>query len=163
MGDDVHAPRAIYTAGYEGLDIDTFTRLLTSEAVDCLVDVRFTPRSRKPGFSKTALERRVRDNRVRYVHLPQLGTPTALRRAFHASGDWPALVNGDAEWLSQHPSVLGELERLAGGSTVALLCFEANVERCHRSLLVRRLMQGSLRPMAWKDLSRDGWRALAHP
>ncbi|HEX3811727.1 MAG TPA: DUF488 domain-containing protein [Mycobacteriales bacterium] len=45
----------LVSLGYEGRGIDVLVSQLVEESVTVLVDVRLTPLSRKPGFSKRRL------------------------------------------------------------------------------------------------------------
>lgn len=46
----------VYTSGYEGKTIDGFVRQLKEHGIALLVDIRELPLSRKPGFSKSAIQ-----------------------------------------------------------------------------------------------------------
>jgi uncharacterized protein (DUF488 family) len=59
----------ICTIGYEGLDIDAFMSLLAENDIETVVDVREMPLSRKPGFSKKALEAALNLSGRDYVHM----------------------------------------------------------------------------------------------
>ncbi|RUA22066.1 DUF488 domain-containing protein [Billgrantia gudaonensis] len=67
---------ALFTAGYEGIDIDTFLKRLRDAGVDKVIDVRQYPISRKPGFSKTAFSSRLRAAGIDYEHIRELGCPS---------------------------------------------------------------------------------------
>jgi len=41
----------LFTTGYEGLDLQAFVRCLEDNGIQCVLDVRENPFSRKPGFS----------------------------------------------------------------------------------------------------------------
>lgn len=59
----------LYSAGYEGMDHATF--IATVQARDFMVmDVRFTPSSRNPDWSRSRLSKALGE---RYVHVPELG------------------------------------------------------------------------------------------
>ena len=47
--------RKLYTIGYSGFDIESFIDKLLLNEIECLIDVREIPISRKKGFSKNAL------------------------------------------------------------------------------------------------------------
>ena len=53
--------RDLFTAGYEGINIDTFISNLLAKNINCVLDVRALPLSRKPGFSKNKLADRLKD------------------------------------------------------------------------------------------------------
>lgn len=48
----------LFTIGYEQTTVPAFQAALTGAKVDLLVDVRAVAASRRPGFSKTALDRK---------------------------------------------------------------------------------------------------------
>lgn len=48
-------PPGLWSAGYEGRDIDSFVASLLDSRIGVVADVRLTPISRKKGFSKTRL------------------------------------------------------------------------------------------------------------
>lgn len=133
----------MYATGYQGLIIDDLLGLIQPEPIDCLVDVRLTPISRKPHFSKTALRSVLQNHHVDYVHLPELGSPQPLRQALQASGDWGAFAAGYNAWTAHQTPALEALEFIMSRSTVVLLCFEADPGVCHRSLLVAKLVERS--------------------
>lgn len=77
----------LFTLGYEGLRIDGLLAIIGGHPIDMIVDVREHPLSRKPGFSKRALQEPLEQMRVDYVHIPKLGSPTAMRCQFKESGE----------------------------------------------------------------------------
>jgi uncharacterized protein (DUF488 family) len=129
--------------GYEGRTQQDLCELLTENGVTVLCDVRLTPISRKPGLSKTALGHAVRSIGLEYRHLPALGNPKWNRAGF--GGDLAALAAARstfAQILTADPDAgraLAELRELATDHVVALLCFEADESRCHRSVLLDQL------------------------
>ncbi|QJX02842.1 DUF488 domain-containing protein [Alcanivorax sp. IO_7] len=66
----------LHTAGYEGVDIETFVGRLLDAGVDQVIDVRQYPISRKRGFSKTALSKCLAGAGIDYCHLRELGCPS---------------------------------------------------------------------------------------
>ncbi|MEU6036039.1 DUF488 domain-containing protein [Actinomadura sp. NPDC047616] len=124
--------------GYQGHDLGSFLALLSADGVSLLVDVRLTPISRKRGFSKRALSEALASVGIDYEHARPLGNPKdnragfsgpreeleAARRKFSAELARPAAQ----EWLA----MIGEW---ASRRRVALLCFEADQERCHRDVV----------------------------
>ena len=63
--------------GYEGLSVDQLVARLQADGIEVLVDVRMTPLSRKPGFSKRALSEALSAAGIRYVHDRRLGNPNS--------------------------------------------------------------------------------------
>jgi uncharacterized protein (DUF488 family) len=133
------AATGIVGIGYEGLDLEQFVARLLENRIDVLVDVRLTPISRKRGFSKTALGEAVSTAGVEYVHLPELGNPKADRPGFagdaqelsDARGRYTDLLDAEAA-----DAALDRLAALAEHNRVAVMCFEADEERCHRHVVL---------------------------
>ncbi|MGW1543242.1 DUF488 family protein, N3 subclade [Streptomyces sp. NPDC002309] len=134
--------REIWSAGYEGRDIDSFVASVRAARIDAVVDVRLTPISRKPGFSKTRLREALHAAGVEYVHLRALGNPKDNRAPF-----WEGrLKEGQARYRSlleakEACTELTQLAELAGTSRVAVLCFEQDAQRCHRTVVIEEIRQ----------------------
>ncbi|HZM84368.1 MAG TPA: DUF488 domain-containing protein [Candidatus Limnocylindrales bacterium] len=130
--------------GYEGQNIHSFIDLLLVQGVTRLVDVRLTPISRKPGFSKTALSHALAAADISYMHLPALGNPKSNRAGF--AGNTAELANARQYFVRQirrpaAESALDTIVELAASQRVAVLCFEANEERCHRHVVLTQARQ----------------------
>ncbi|WP_083983658.1 DUF488 domain-containing protein [Actinomadura hibisca] len=124
--------------GYQGHDVDSFLARLAFEAVGTVVDVRLTPISRKRGFSKRALAAALADAGIDYLHMPELGNPKDNRPGFAA--DPATLAQAKARYaahIDTEPARrrLASIAELAADRRVALLCFEADRERCHRDVV----------------------------
>ena len=125
----------LLSIGYEQRSVDQLVEALKSHQVSVLVDVRLTPVSRKKGMSKRALAATLGDAGIKYVHESDLGNPRDNRDGFR---------KGDPEALSvyaDHLREAGELalqrvSEMAANTRVALLCFERDRKRCHRSIII---------------------------
>jgi uncharacterized protein (DUF488 family) len=109
--------------------------------VQLLVDVRESPRSRKPGFAGAALARRLAARGIDYLHLRELGAPPALREELRRTGDIAAFLAAYAAHLEQQAEALQRLASLAATATVAVMCLETDPSRCHRSVVARYLRE----------------------
>jgi len=69
--------KELFTVGYEGVTIEVFIANLRANNVECVLDVRELPLSRKRGFSKTQLGQALNDADIRHIHLRELGTPSS--------------------------------------------------------------------------------------
>jgi uncharacterized protein (DUF488 family) len=126
-----------------GALIDTLRRL----HVSTVVDVRMHAISRKPGLSKTALSLHLAKADIGYVHLPALGNPKDNRTDYRLG--LPAARRRFRHRLKNPTAqaALKEAAELASQGVVALLCFEARHDTCHRACVAdalrRRLPEAS--------------------
>jgi len=134
------ARQCFYTIGYEGRAPADFIALLLDSGVKRLVDVRYNPISRKPGFSKNVLKEALAARGIDYVHIRQLGVPTELRPSQSARQSDSDPFDAYAQTIL--PGAQAELWQAAELLTEmpsALMCFEADHQMCHRSILARVL------------------------
>ena len=124
----------LYTLGYASYTQSAFIEQLAALGVHTLVDVRESPRSRKPGFGGAALQRRLAEHGIDYVHLRSLGAPRPLRDALAASGDREAFLRDYAAHAAQQDEI-ERLAALAREGVVAAMCLETDPALCHRSVL----------------------------
>ncbi|WP_241560801.1 DUF488 family protein [Bordetella avium] len=125
----------IFTIGYEGIDLSRFLFLLEQSGVETVVDIREMPLSRKPGFSKTALRAALNLAGYEYVHIGALGCPKDVRNQYREDGNWSAYKRGFLRYLATQEAPIAELSAMASTSSCALLCFEADHNYCHRSMV----------------------------
>lgn len=131
----------LFTVGYEGLTLQQCIRLLIVYGVELLVDVRDLPLSRKKGFSKKPLSLAVAEAGKEYLHLKALGCPPDIRHDYRDDGDWGRYVARYNTVLGNRVSALHELSILSREKRCALLCYEADAQYCHRSLIAWELQQ----------------------
>ena len=130
------AVKTVYTAGYEGESIDTFFEKLLEAGVQRLVDVRYNAISRKYGFSKGRLRGLCEQRNIDYVHLRQLGIPSSQRRSLRTVGDYQKLMRKyERSILPKVSHVQREALQLVQELPSVLVCFEADVDYCHRGRL----------------------------
>lgn len=131
---------AIWTIGYEQATQPAVIAALRDAGVGVLADIRNLPLSRRPGFSKSALEAAAEQTGIAYRHFKHLGTPPegreAARRGDHAGLE--RSYSGQLE-LPEALAQMAELRALAAEKRVALLCYERSATKCHRSLLYEAL------------------------
>lgn len=125
----------VFTIGYEGLHINDFVSLLSEHGIETVVDIRELPLSRKPGFSKKALANVLGLSGLEYVHVVELGCPKPVRDGYRQDGDWKRYTTGFLNHLKSQRDAIAELASLVQSSTCALLCYEANFNFCHRSMV----------------------------
>jgi uncharacterized protein (DUF488 family) len=133
----------LFTIGYEGIDTARFVSLLVEHGVQTVVDVREVPYSRKPGFSKRALAELLAERRLGYVHMVELGCPKAVRDGHREDGNWQRYTERFLEHLGQQEAAMSRLCGLANASSCALLCYEADFNDCHRSMVANAVHEHS--------------------
>lgn len=145
----------LFTIGYEGLGMDEFMSLLAENDIETIVDVREMPLSRKPGFSKKSLESALNLSGREYVHLVALGCPKPVRDQYREDGDWKRYTKGFLKHLAMQDDAVAGLVALAATSNCALLCYEADHNFCHRSMVadaVKKVAKTKTRHLQASDL-----------
>ena len=145
VGRGVDAERAlndekvIYTLGYEGLSLEAYINRLLKHDVRLLCDVRRNPFSRKFGFSKGMLGRYLPELGIGYLHVPELGIRSELRRGLD---DYTELFRDYRSRLPEWGASLRELEcLLEQHGRIALTCYERAHQSCHRHCISDYLEQ----------------------
>lgn len=138
----------LLTAGYEGEDQDGFIAKLKAAKVEVLVDTREIPLSRKRGFSKNGLAERLASEGIEYRHFKELGTLKSWRTEYYADKDWGKLADRYSEGLSGLSASLKEVYDLSSERRICLFCFEADHNRCHRSILAEHLVHHFSSPVS---------------
>jgi uncharacterized protein (DUF488 family) len=126
----------LYTIGYEGTDIDRFIGTLTAAGVKVLADLRALPLSRKKGFSKSALQKRLQREGIEYVHFRDLGDPKNGRVAAR-QGRYSTFRRIYSRHLRtpEARAALTELSKIAEYAPTCLMCFERDPVVCHRLMV----------------------------
>jgi len=132
--------RELFTAGYEGINIDTFISNLLAKNINCILDVRALPLSRKPGFSKNKLANRLKDVDIQYVHLGALGSPKDVREKLKSTRDYPTFFKTMDTYLSGQKNALEIAYSYVTNSTCCLMCFEHFAEQCHRKIVAKKII-----------------------
>jgi len=132
-----------YTVGYEKKTIEQFIKLLKIKKISTVVDVRKNPVSQyKPEFSKENLERTLYQNGIRYVHYPELGVPSEIRRKLGETGDYEWFF----KWYDENViPKLSEVDLKTIGYPIAIMCVEYDPTRCHRHRIALALEKQGLR------------------
>lgn len=131
----------LYTIGYEGISLEEYMVRLLKNDVKVLVDVRNNPLSMKYGFSKSQLKKYCASLDIGYVHIPEVGIPSNQRQALNTQSDYDRLSAAyRRNNLSTTRSYQSEiLKLLKQHKRVALTCFEANINQCHRKPLAEAI------------------------
>lgn len=148
------APRQIYTAGYEGAQVEGFLNRLLKNGIRQIIDVRANPVSRKYGFHKSTLARIAGYLDMDYLHFPQLGIPSGWRAHLSNGDDYASLFERYArEILPLEESAIGKVGDLMKQKPSVLICREANPDSCHRSRLAAHLSKIAAMPI--RDIGKE--------
>ena len=131
----------LFSIGYEGKSIDKYLCELVANGVQLLCDVRKNPLSRKYGFSKKQLKKCVEGLGIEYRHMPQLGIESLDRKSLCCFSDYQKLFGRyEKTTLRNERAAIDEIVGFVGKhSRVAITCFEADHEWCHRSRVASAL------------------------
>jgi uncharacterized protein (DUF488 family) len=133
----------LFTIGYEQRKSDEFFEGLKINRIKLLADIRAIAFSRRKEFSKTALSAKLAEMGIEYIHLRDLGGPKELRDKVRADGDYGFFFREYARYLDEQKEALETLIDLAGRKTACLLCYEKDVNRCHRRAVAERIRETS--------------------
>jgi uncharacterized protein (DUF488 family) len=135
--DDLGPIGALISVGYGGRRHGDFIRLLVEHRVSLVIDVRLTPTTRVPGFSRSALSRALPMAGIEYYHEPRLGNPPDNRESFRSGDVQEGRARFEAILMGPARSALFELIIRARVRRVAVLCAERGSARCHRHVIVQ--------------------------
>lgn len=144
----LHTKLTIYTVGHSTHSLDDFVVLLRAYGINRLVDVRTIPRSRhNPQFNRDTLGKFLRNRRISYRHMKNLG---GLRHTLAGSlntGWCNASFRGFADYMQtpEFTAAVEKLVELAKEKITAIMCAEAVPWRCHRSLVADALTVRGIR------------------
>ena len=128
--------RILYTIGYQGVPLEEFAECLMGHDVGCLIDVRANAISRKKGFSKKALSEYISGCGLEYVHLPTAGILSQERKKVKTDADIDNLLFDYKTKMEQKPYPYKQvLDVVMRYESSALMCFEEDHNKCHRSVL----------------------------
>lgn len=134
---------AVFSIGYEGLTIDAFLNKLIANNITVVVDVRNNPQSMKYGFSKKSFKQYIESAGMKYIHIPELGIPSAMRKGLGESVSHKTLFEAyETKLLPNHEAEIKQLIDLTNqDERIALVCFESDHNFCHRHTLIEHLQE----------------------
>lgn len=159
IGNRQEAKCAVYTVGYEGLQIDGLLNLLLREGIQQLIDVRHNPVSRRYGFHKSTLSSLCQKLSIEYKHTPELGIPSELRANLHHVRDYERVFEQYEKKVL--PNYLASVEQVTAwiqARPSVLLCMEADPRLCHRTRLARQVSRKT--GLAVRDLREEACNTL---
>lgn len=129
----------IFSIGHSNIPVETLLDLLESAQIEVVADVRTVPHSRYvPQFNAEPLGAKLAERRIRYL-------PFGRQLGGRPDGDEFYDEEGHVRYdrLAESAEFRAGIERvLAGGRKyrIALLCSEEDPARCHRHLLIGRVL-----------------------
>jgi uncharacterized protein (DUF488 family) len=133
----------LFTIGYEQARSAAVIDELKRAGVGLIVDTRAVAASRRPGFSKRQLAAGLDEAGIGYLHLQKLGTPKEGRDAARA-GNLAKLFDLYEKHIAR-PEAREQLDELTqlvrSGRPVCLLCYERDVEHCHRKRIAELICE----------------------
>jgi uncharacterized protein (DUF488 family) len=133
--------RKLYSIGYTGFSVQEFISTLTDNGVECLIDTRELPISRKRGFAKTALQGHLLDAGLDYRHCRLLGSPRSDRHEVRVTGDYRKFFSAMRRHLAsvEAASAIQDVIQIARTKASCLMCCCPDWRLCHRSCVVEAI------------------------
>lgn len=131
----------LFTLGYEGITIESFLNKLVKNNVKVLCDIRKNAVSMKYGFSKNQFHDILEKMDIKYVHIPSLGIISNKRKNLDSKVKYATLFSEyEKTTLKNELKSLEYIHQLLKvQKRVALTCFEASHNQCHRSRVANAL------------------------
>ncbi|MDO8537404.1 MAG: DUF488 family protein [archaeon] len=125
----------IFSIGYEGKTIDFFLNELIQNNISLLIDVRKNAFSMKKNFSKNHLIKCLKNSGINYLHFPELGIDSDKRKNLETVKDYQKLFEEYKQNLEAKKQEITKIKELGQTQKIALMCFEADKNFCHRGIL----------------------------
>ena len=127
-----------YTVGHSTYEIDEFIKLITSNKVDCIVDVRSQPYSKfVPQYNREKFKIELLKHEIKYIFMGNLlGARWTDEHLLMDSGivDFEKVI----ETRDFKYGIFRLLDGIKKGYTIAIMCSEKEPSECHRFSLVSR-------------------------
>jgi uncharacterized protein (DUF488 family) len=135
--------RILFTIGYEGLSLEEYLNKLLINNIKVLCDIRKNPQSMKYGFSRNQLNNACSGVGIEYVHIPELGIESRYRQNLSSQKDYDMLFEKYRNTtLESSKLFLNKIEKMIQiKNRIALTCFEANQNQCHRKQVADKLVE----------------------
>lgn len=133
--------RKLYSIGYTGFSVQELIATLIENDVECLIDTRELPISRKKGFSKSALQSHLLDAGLDYRHFRWLGSPRSDRHEVRETGDYGKFFSSVRQHLAtaDATTALRDVIEIARTKSSCLMCCCSDWRLCHRSCVVEAI------------------------
>ena len=134
--------QCLYTIGYEGSSLENYLNRLIKNNIKTVIDVRDNPISMKYGFSKNSLKNFLNKMGIEYIHIPELGITSSLRKKYLQ----PVNIDHEGLFSIYKEEILPDKNKyfdkiyssLIKQNRIALTCFEADYKLCHRSIVAEK-------------------------
>ena len=143
----------LFTIGHSNQTLDDFLGLLRQHRIEAVADVRTVPRSRYvPHFSAGPLSEALAGRGIAYIPMGrELGGRPEGDEFYDEEGH---VLYGQLAAAPAFRSGLDQVLAEAQSSRIALLCSEEDPNRCHRHLLIGRVLRARGVPVS--HIRRDG-------
>lgn len=133
--------RKLWTVGYTGYTSEAFLGTLQEHGIECLLDIREIPISRKRGFSKSALSELLRAVGIEYRHFRVLGSPRRYRHELRRTGDYRRFFKKMASHLAcaEAEKSIEVVASIARKQSSCLMCCCPDWQCCHRKCVVEAI------------------------
>ena len=139
----------VFTIGHSTRTLPELIAMLAAAGVDCVVDVRRIPRSRRyPQFNGEDLAKTLPEAGILYRHLPGLGGRRGRRDGPSPNTLWrEAGFRNFADYAetTEFRTAFAALLALAAEHRVAIMCAEAVWWRCHRRIITDYLIAAGVK------------------
>ncbi len=129
----------IYTIGHSNLPLKSFLKLLNSDGITLLADIRSLPGSNaNPQFDKENLEKELPKSGIKYIWIKELGGRRYGLGVKSPNKCWKnSSFRGYADYMmtDNFKNGIKELLTLTKKDTVAIMCGESLYWRCHRIMV----------------------------
>ena len=133
----------MYTIGYEGISLEKYINKLIVRDIRVLCDVRKNAFSMKYGFSKNQLKNACDAVGIKYMQFSELGVESSKRKELINQEDYDDLFSDyciNTLTTENAKSAMAKiLVLLMKFERVALTCFEADINQCHRKHLASQI------------------------
>lgn len=132
----------LFSIGYEGISLETYINKLIQNDVHVLCDVRKNAFSQKYGFSKNQLQKACEGVGIQYLHIPELGIESDKRQTLNSQKDYDILFEQyEQTTLKEKKEYIFKIQHIIEvEKRVALTCFEKDPAQCHRTRIIKVLM-----------------------
>jgi uncharacterized protein (DUF488 family) len=134
------ASHKLFTIGYEGASVEELVAALRAAGATRLIDIRYSPYSKRDAFSREALAPAIEAYGIAYAHIRALGNPPAGREAARLGhrAIYREIFMGHLDGAEGQDGLRQALA-FAKAQRSCLMCLERAARHCHRSMVAERL------------------------